>query len=80
MENSARIQGLTSLARLGGTMAFEVGRTATNLIELEHPEKRGRNRQNPMNYEEWSKSIELDRTLTPNFVMARLQQIGREDF
>ena len=46
-------------------MAFEVGRTATNLIELEHPEKRGRNRQNPMNYEEWSKSIELDRTVTP---------------
>jgi len=21
-----------------------------------------------MNYEEWSKSVELDRTLTPNFV------------
>ena len=58
-------------------MAFEVGRTATNLIELEHPEKRGRNRQNPMNYEEWSKSIELDRTLILNFVTAGLWRNGR---
>ncbi len=46
----------------------EVGRTASNLNELEHPLKRENNREKPMNYEEWSKSIELDRTLTLNFV------------
>jgi hypothetical protein len=33
-----------------------------------------------MNYEEWSKSIELDRTLTPNFAAAELQKKRREDF
>jgi hypothetical protein len=37
------------------------------LIELEHPEKREKIRENPMNYGEWSKSIELDRTVTPKF-------------
>jgi len=29
-----------------------------------------------MKYEEWSKSIELDRTLTPDFSAAKWQKIG----
>jgi hypothetical protein len=45
-------------------MGFELDRTASN---SNTPKKRGNNRQKPMNYGEWSKSIELDRTLTPNF-------------
>ena len=48
-------------------MGIELDRTASNLIELEHAEKRGNDRKNPMNYEEWSKSVELGRTLTPDF-------------
>ena len=60
--------------------SIEVGRTASNSVELEHAEKREYDRENPMNYEEWSKSIELDRTLTPNFAVTGLSQNGREDF
>ena len=44
-------------------MGFELDRTRTNSKKLE------KNRQNPMNYEEWSKSIELEQTLTPNFAV-----------
>jgi hypothetical protein len=54
---------------------IEVGRTASNSIELEHPKKRENNRENATNYEEWSKSIELDRTLTPEFVVAELKRM-----
>ena len=32
-----------------------------------------------MNYEEWSKSIKLDQTVTPNFAAAELQWNKRED-
>ncbi len=55
-------------------MEFEVGRTASNSNELEHLGKRGENSENPMNYEERSKSIKLDRTVTPNFSASGLQQ------
>ncbi len=44
---------------------LEVGRTASNSIELVHSERRENNREKPMNYGEWSKSVELNRTLTP---------------
>ncbi len=40
---------------------FEVDRTASNLIEVERGRK---SRRKPMKHGEWSKSIELDRTLT----------------
>ena len=61
-------------------MGFELDRTASNSIELEHPKNGGKNRQKPMIYEEWSKSIELDRTLTPNFLAAEFQRKSREEF
>ena len=41
--------------------SIEVDRTASNSIELERARKEG---QKPMNYEECSKSIELERTVT----------------
>ena len=37
VDNLRRIRGLTSSARLGGIMGIEVGRTASNSVELEHP-------------------------------------------
>ena len=39
-------------AEQGVRIEFEVDRTASNSIELEHPKKRGSERQNPMNYAE----------------------------
>ena len=39
-------------------------RTASNSIELDRDGKMKSGLANPMNYEEWSKSIELDRTFT----------------
>ena len=48
-------------------MGFEVDRTASNRVELEREETMEKYFENPMIYEEWSKSIELDRTLTPSF-------------
>ncbi len=45
-------------------MRFEVDRTASNSNELG---RRNKSDANPMKYEEWSKSLELDQTLTPNF-------------
>ena len=43
--------------------SLERNRSRSNLIELEHDRNR---RRKPMKYEGWSKSIELDQTLTPN--------------
>ena len=43
--------------------SVELGRTRSNRDKLERDEKNGRK---PMNYAEWSKSIELDQTLTQN--------------
>ncbi len=45
-------------------MGFELDRTVSNSIELRRHEKSD---ENTMNYDGWSKLIELDRTLTPNF-------------
>ena len=64
-------ESLRFRARLGGMMdssLIELDRTASNLIELVHPKKHGNDRQNAINYEEQSKSVELDRTVTPNFL------------
>jgi hypothetical protein len=65
-----RIRGFASSARLGGMVGFELDRTRPNCVELERAEKMEIGFEKPMNYEEWLKSIELDRTLTPNFVTA----------
>ena len=47
--------------------SVELGRTRTN----SNTPKNGKLvAKKPMNYEEWSKSIELDQTLTPNLSMA----------
>ena len=55
-------------------LLLEHDRTRTNSNKLEQtrtnsntPKNGGIGRQNPMNYEEWSKSNELDQTLTPKF-------------
>ena len=42
-------------------MRFELGRTRTNCVELGRQKKCD---ENSMKYEEWSKSIELDQTVT----------------
>ena len=54
----------------------DFGRTRSNCVELGQTrtnsntsKTRGRIRQKPMNYGAWSKSNELERTLTPNFVL-----------
>ena len=54
----------------------ELDRTASNCVELGQTRTNsntlkigGRIRQKPMNYEGWSKSNELEQTLTPNFVL-----------
>ncbi len=57
-------------------MGFELDRTRSNSIKLVHGEK---NVTNPMNYEESSKSIELDRTVTPNLLEVGLWQNGGDD-
>ena len=46
--------------------SVELDRTATNSNELGRREKSD---EHPMNYEEWPKSVELDRTVTPNFAV-----------
>ena len=61
-------------------MGIELDRTASNLIELEPPKKLGNDRKNPTNYGQWSKSIELNQTLTPDFVGKRIQQNRAKDF
>ena len=45
--------------------SVELERSRTNLNKLVRGRKNG---EKPMKYEEWSKSNELDRTLTPKFV------------
>ena len=52
-------------ACVGEQLGFELEQTRTNSNKLERDEKHDKK---PMNYEEWSKSIELDQTLTPNFL------------
>ena len=54
----------------------DFGRTRSNCVELGQTRTNsntlkigGRIRQKPMNYEGWSKSNELEQTLTPNFVL-----------
>ena len=56
-------------------MGFELDRTASNSIKLDHDKKMGKN---PMNYEEWSKSDKLERTLTPIFAAVGLRQNRKE--
>ena len=63
--------------RIAGTEKFEPRRTRTNSNTSKN---RGNDRQNAMNYGEWSKSIELEQTLTRCFSAAGLSQSGREDF
>ena len=52
-------------------MRFELGRTRTNCVELGRQKKCD---ENSMKYEEWSKSIELDQTVTPDFVTMGLRR------
>ncbi len=68
---------LTRLASLEycDSNSNELERTRTNSNKLEqtrtNSNKLGRGEkgdENPMIYEEWSKSIELEQTLTPNFL------------
>ncbi len=69
MDRNKESEGLRTSARLGvmmGSKLIELRRTRTNSNKLEHPEKRENNRENTMNSGEWSKSIKLDQTLTPN--------------
>ena len=56
-------------------MGFELNRTATNSIKLDHDKKMGKN---PMKYEEWSKSDKLERTLTLIFAAVGLRQNRKE--
>ena len=58
--------------RTAGTAKFELCRSLSNSRELFYDGKMGRGFENPMNYEEWSKSLEVARTLTSNFA-------GRDD-
>ena len=55
----------------------EVWQTRTN---SDTPENGGNDRRKPMNYGEWSKSIKLDQTLTPNFAGSWIRGNWREDF
>jgi len=55
-------------SRVGGMLGFELDRSRTNCVELDQTRARQKNGQKPTNYGEWSKSIELDQTLTPNFL------------
>ena len=50
--------------------SVELARSLVNSRELFHNGKMESGFEKPMKYEEWSKSIKLDRTLTPNFVAA----------
>ena len=67
-------------SRVGGMLGFELDRSRTNCVELERTRARQKNGQKPTNYEEWSKSNELDRTLTPNFVKPWFQRDKRDFF
>ena len=58
----------------------EVARTRVKSRELSYDGKIDFGFENPINYEGWSKSRELARTLIPNFVGLRIQQNGTEDF
>ena len=49
-------------------MRFEVARTLVNSLELFDDEKAMKLRQKTINYEEWSKSLELARTFSSNFL------------
>ena len=49
-------------------MEFELARSRANSGELFNDTNTGNGRKKTMNYEEWSKSRELARTLTPNFL------------
>ena len=61
---------------LRGLNSIELDRTASNSNKLGRDEK---DDKNPMNYEEWSKSIELEQTLTPNSVANQIQWKTAED-
>ena len=52
-------------------MGFELEQTRTN---SNTPKNRENDRQKPINYEKWSKLIELEQTLTPNFTVGCSQQ------
>ena len=47
--------------------SVELARSLVNSRELFHNGKMESGFVKPMKYEEWSKSIELDQTVTPNF-------------
>jgi hypothetical protein len=68
-EANEKSQSLRSWAHCGRMIGVELDRIASNSNELEHPQKNRNKRQNPMDYEEMSKSIELDQTLTPDFAL-----------
>ena len=53
-----------------GSNSGEVARSQVNSGELFNDRKTETGRKKPMNYEEWSKSRELTRTLTSNFSVA----------
>ena len=59
---------------------IELARTRVKSRELSYDGKIDIGFESPMNYEEWSKSRELARTLIPDFSEPRIKQNGREDF
>ena len=64
VEKPRRVRELTLPGSPGRVVGLELEQTRT-------PAKmRGNDRENPMNYEEWSKSNELEQTLTPDFLVA----------
>jgi hypothetical protein len=56
--------------RMWDSKSIELRQTLTNCDKLGRGEK---DDVNSMNYGEWSKSIELDRTVTPNFAARERQ-------
>jgi hypothetical protein len=60
--------------------SLELARTHSKSRELFYDGKMECGVKNPMKYEEWSKSLELARTLTPDFSATELQRNRREDF
>ena len=71
------LEGAAEFVRGHEALASQERRNS-NHVELEQtrtnsntPKNVGNDRQNAMNYEEWSKSIELEQTVTLNFVTAR---------
>ena len=74
VEKPRRVRELTLPGSPGRVVGLELEQTRTNSNKLEQtrtPAKmRGNDRENPMNYEEWSKSNELEQTLTPDFLVA----------